>query len=225
VSAEFCNQLGDGTEEYRADPAPADDVEVRLCRTCLRPITHETRVEDGRFQREGWYDDADVDPIVCFKSADYRHRPLSDREHAYYEAGAKAERERIRDLTSRLGFGDGITEPQADNDTIVAWFEERDAEAREWRESQRWRDDCHVAGHPEDEDCWEHDPLLRADRDARASERERIAEAIEAVIAHHTARVSEHYEFAGEAYITAHAIAGDIEHTLTNIARTEPTDD
>ena len=34
------------------------------------------------------------------------------------------------------------------------------AEASEWRESQRWRDECHDAGHPDDEDCYEHDPAL-----------------------------------------------------------------
>lgn len=76
-----------------------------------------------------------------------------------------SEWERVhRDLTSRLGFGDGITEPMADNDTIVEWFEQRTIEAREWWESQRWRDDCSAAGHPDDEDCWEHDPALRLAR-------------------------------------------------------------
>lgn len=66
--------------------------------------------------------------------------------------------ERLRDLTRRLGFGDGITEPQADNDTIVAWFEEQGREADEWREHESWRIDCIMAGHPEDEDCPEHGP-------------------------------------------------------------------
>lgn len=66
-----------------------------------------------------------------------------------------------RDLTRRLGFGDDITEPMADNDTIVAWFDEQSRDASEWRESQRWRDECYAAGHPTDEDCWEHDPALR----------------------------------------------------------------
>ncbi|UIU47026.1 hypothetical protein [Microcystis phage MinS1] len=60
---------------------------------------------------------------------------------------------RLQDLTRRLGFGDGITEPQADNDTIVAWFKEQSRDAAEWREHELWRDDCYLAGHPQDEDC------------------------------------------------------------------------
>lgn len=68
---------------------------------------------------------------------------------------------RLRDLVSRLGFGDNITEPMASNDTIVDWYDEQASEAAEWRESQRWRDDCYAAGHPDDEDCREHDPTLR----------------------------------------------------------------
>lgn len=73
-----------------------------------------------------------------------------------------------RDLTRRLGFGDNITEPMADNDTIVAWFQERGREADEWRESQRWRDDCALAGHDPLNDCPSCDPMLRltAERDA-----------------------------------------------------------
>jgi hypothetical protein len=75
------------------------------------------------------------------------------------------------DLVSRLGFGDNITEPMADNDTIVAWFAERVREADEWRESQRWRDECYAAGHPEDQDCYEHDPARRLERaEARLAE-------------------------------------------------------
>lgn len=69
--------------------------------------------------------------------------------------------ERLRDLVSRLGFGDGVTEPMADNDTIVRWFEERALEANEWVESQQWRNECLAAGHPDDQDCPEHDPALR----------------------------------------------------------------
>jgi hypothetical protein len=65
---------------------------------------------------------------------------------------------RHRDLVRRLGFGDDLTEPMADNDTIVAWFEERDREAAEWREHERFRDECAVAGHPTDQDCVEHRP-------------------------------------------------------------------
>lgn len=66
-----------------------------------------------------------------------------------------------RDLTRRLGFGDNVSEPQADNDTIVRWFEEQSRDANEWQESQLWRNDCYVAGHPEDDDCHECDPALR----------------------------------------------------------------
>lgn len=74
---------------------------------------------------------------------------------------AEAAEQRHRDLVSRLGFGDNITEPMADNDTIVAWFEERGQAASEWDESQLWRNDCYAAGHSDSEDCWEHDPRLR----------------------------------------------------------------
>lgn len=96
---------------------------------------------------------------------------------------ARAEVERLRevhrDLTRRLGFGDNITEPQADNDTIVAWYEQQGREADEWRESQRWRDDCALAGHPDDEECPEHDPDLLLDAataraDALAGKVERV---------------------------------------------------
>lgn len=60
-----------------------------LCRTCLRPITWETRTEPGFKPRTGFYDDARVDALVCFKAVSYRHEPLTDREWAYYEAGQK----------------------------------------------------------------------------------------------------------------------------------------
>lgn len=87
-----------------------------------------------------------------------------------------AERERDeeaavhRDLTRRLGFGDGITEPMADNDTIIDWWHEIESEAAGWRESQQWRNECAAAGHPQDEDCDEHDPALRLDARAEAAE-------------------------------------------------------
>ena len=68
---------------------------------------------------------------------------------------------RLRNLTSRLGFGDGVTEPQADNDTIVGWVEERERLAAEWDEHERYRIDCSLAGHPDDEDCAIHDPHHR----------------------------------------------------------------
>ena len=61
-----------------------------LCRTCLRPIVHETRTEPGFLPREAWYDDCRIDAITCFKAADYCHVPMTDRERAYYEAGARA---------------------------------------------------------------------------------------------------------------------------------------
>jgi hypothetical protein len=78
-----------------------------------------------------------------------------------------------RDLVSRLGFGNNITEPMADNDTVVTWVEALDADASEWRESQRWRDECYAAGHPDDEDCYEHDPARRLEAAAAAVERVR----------------------------------------------------
>lgn len=61
-----------------------------LCRTCLRPLTWETREEPGYNPRTGWYDDARSDPLVCFKAREYRHVPLTDREWAYYEAGQRS---------------------------------------------------------------------------------------------------------------------------------------
>jgi hypothetical protein len=58
---------------------------------------------------------------------------------------ARAATERHRDLTSRLGFGDGITEPQADNDTIVRLVQEqrwaKDAAEHQRDEWRRARDD------------------------------------------------------------------------------------
>ena len=65
-----------------------------------------------------------------------------------------------RMVTTALGYGDGITEPQIEHRDFVAECERQFAEASEWRESQRWRDECHEAGHPDDEDCYEHDPVL-----------------------------------------------------------------
>lgn len=92
-------------------------------------------------------------------------------DHAEFEA-------KHRDLTSRLGFGDGITEPQADNDTIVqAWAEERwgreaaEAKAETHRQAVRdhadalgrinaenWRILCEVTGYEPDGDTSEDDP-------------------------------------------------------------------
>ena len=65
-----------------------------------------------------------------------------------------------RHVTTALGYGDGITEPQIGHRDFVAECERQFSEASEWRESQRWRDECHDAGHPDDEDCYEHDPAL-----------------------------------------------------------------
>lgn len=87
-----------------------------------------------------------------------------DRRHddrlAEVEAERDAARATHRDLVSRLGFGDNITEPMADNDTIVAWFEQQGRDASEWVESQLWRNDCYAMGHPQDDDCHECDPRL-----------------------------------------------------------------
>lgn len=66
------------------------DRAATLCRTCLRPLTWETRTEPGYLPRAGWYDDARSDPLVCFKARNYRHVPLTDREWAYYEAGQRS---------------------------------------------------------------------------------------------------------------------------------------
>ena len=73
-----------GTDEMGS---PYLDRSAVLCRTCLRPLTWETRTEPGYLPRTGWYDDACFGPLVCFKAAGYRHVPLTAREWAYYEAG------------------------------------------------------------------------------------------------------------------------------------------
>lgn len=100
-------------------------------------------------------------------------RTMTERAERAEAALAEAE-QRHRDLVSRLGFGDNITEPMADNDTIVAWFDQQGAEAIEWRESQAWRIDCELAGHPQDDDCRECDPAFAEQRGAR-----RVVEAVE----------------------------------------------
>jgi hypothetical protein len=66
--------------------------------------------------------------------------------------------DRLRDLTDRLGYGDGVTEPMAPNDVIVAGVEQDRADAREWHEHQAWRNECAAAGCPDDQDCRDHDP-------------------------------------------------------------------
>ena len=67
-----------------------NDRSAILCRTCLRPLTWETRTEPGYNPRTGFYDDTRSDPLICFKAVDYRHEPLTDREWAYYEAGQRS---------------------------------------------------------------------------------------------------------------------------------------
>lgn len=69
---------------------PYLDRSVVLCRTCMRPLTWETRTEPGFKPRTGWHDDARSDALVCFKAVDYRHVPLTAREWAYYEAGQQS---------------------------------------------------------------------------------------------------------------------------------------
>lgn len=76
------------------------------------------------------------------------------------EAEVATLRANWRHVTKSLGYGDGVTEPQIEHRDFVAECERQFAEASEWRESQRWRDECHDAGHPDDEDCYEHDPAL-----------------------------------------------------------------
>ena len=51
-----------------------------------------------------------------------------------------------RMVTTALGYGDGITEPQIEHRDFVAECERQFAEASEWRESQRWRDGLASSG-------------------------------------------------------------------------------
>jgi len=53
-----------------------------LCRTCLHPITWETRAVPGLTERTGWYDDTRSDQIICFSAVSYRHEPLTDHSSA-----------------------------------------------------------------------------------------------------------------------------------------------
>lgn len=88
----------------------------------------------------------------------------AERDRAELRAENERLRASYRDLTRRLGFGDNITEPQADNDIIIAWVDEQVLDASEWQESQRWRIECQVAkGHDPLNDCYECDPALRLD--------------------------------------------------------------
>lgn len=83
--------LAAGPEEPRSEGGfRYSDRAAILCRTCLRPLTWETRTEPSFRPRTGWYDDAPSDPLICFKAVGYRHEPLADREWAYYEAGQQS---------------------------------------------------------------------------------------------------------------------------------------
>ncbi|WP_181312482.1 hypothetical protein [Nocardioides campestrisoli] len=95
IAVPFVDELEDAERAHlaaavRAFLASDETAQPTLCRTCMRPITHETRTEPGFLPREGWYDDARTDALVCFKAIDYRHVPLTDRERAYYDAGRRA---------------------------------------------------------------------------------------------------------------------------------------
>lgn len=106
-----------------------------LCRTCLRPITWETRIEPGFLPRTGWYDDARTDPLICFRAVGYRHEPLTDREWAYYEAGQRSVTEccgheaeahdlahdvdRARERLWRLAAKAGHVPHESDNDATA----------------------------------------------------------------------------------------------------------
>lgn len=67
-----------------------------------------------------------------------------------------------RDLTSSLGFGDGITEPMADNETIInAVGQAVTAERELWELTQAA---CVEAECDPEEDCDTHHPVRRAER-------------------------------------------------------------
>jgi hypothetical protein len=120
------------------------------------------------------------------------------------ESERDAARATHRDLVSRLGFGDNITEPMADNETIVAWFEQQGRDANEWVESQLWRNDCYAAGHPQDDDCHACDPRLallaraesaEAAHEALRADLEALADAAEYHVEHSLGRT-----FTGETF-------------------------
>lgn len=69
--------------------------------------------------------------------------------------------ERWRQAIASIGYGDNKTEPQISPEEFVREFERIDTDAAEWRESQQWRIECHLAGHPDDQDCVERDPTIR----------------------------------------------------------------
>lgn len=86
---------------------------------------------------------------------------LADAAAAPYVAALAAAEADWRKVTSVMGYGDGITEPQATPDEFIEAMEGIAGEAAEWRDANLWRVDCAVAGHPYDQDCHEHDPALR----------------------------------------------------------------
>lgn len=60
---------------------------------------------------------------------------MSEQRHSGEKDAGPVDWERVhRDLTSRLGFGDGITDPMADNDTIVEFVDRVLMEASEHHE-------------------------------------------------------------------------------------------
>ena len=86
---------------------------------------------------------------------------ILDRLAAAEHRADKAEKVH-RDLTSSLGFGDGITEPMADNKTIIQHVGEAVTDAQElWELTQAA---CVEAGCDSEEDCYDHHPVRRAER-------------------------------------------------------------
>lgn len=68
----------------------AENAEERgegICRTCLEPIWNEGGTVGHVKRTEGWSDriERGGDSLVCFKSRDYRHVPLTGREAAIYD--------------------------------------------------------------------------------------------------------------------------------------------
>jgi hypothetical protein len=111
------DDLREAAEALGAEWSMLADRNAILCRTCMRPLTRETRTEPGFLPRLGWYDDARTDPLICFRAVDYRHVPLTDREWAYYEAGARsvaAPAEPDAGLPDRARGGRPVTPATAD---------------------------------------------------------------------------------------------------------------
>jgi hypothetical protein len=74
---------------------------------------------------------------------------------------------RLRDLTGRLGYGDGVTEPMADNDTIVREVESARMAAADYQELQTppiTCDECYQRILRFDDLCDEHDLWARLRR-------------------------------------------------------------